>query len=215
MRRNSLIFAFVYSLVFASCNSAIAQVKVDPKSPIKKYVDKYLATSVKKGVPEPKTNRVIAQKFIDHGWLIFKKKLDYDAAYTDFFQAINADRTYAPAYFGVAFLSSNKNQLADAVIFYREALKYEKKFGPIYTNLATALNLQNPNNPEIASLLEESIKNCPKFTDAYLIYADFLAAKNNWKKAAEIVNTAVKLGVKIPPDFVAEFKQHGITISEK
>lgn len=215
MRRISLISALIYVLISYACNSAIAQVKVDPKSPIKKYVDKYMATSVKKGMPEPKPNRAAAQKLIDQGWLTFKKKLDYEAAYNEFFQAIKADRTYAPGYFGVAFLSSNKNQLADAIIFYREALKYEKKFGPIYTNLATALNLQNSNNPEIVTLLEQSIKNCPKFVDAYLIYADFLAAKNDWAKAGEMVNLAVKQGAKIPPDFIAEFKQHGITISEK
>lgn len=214
MSRYSLIFAFAWVLICIACNSAIAQVKVDPKSPIKKYVDKYLATPVKKGVPEPKANRAAAQKLIDQGWLIFKKKLDYDAAYNNFFQAIKADRKYAPGYFGVAFLSSNKNELNDAIIFYREALKYEKKFGPIYTNLATALNLQNSNNPEIANLLEQSINNCPKFTDAYLIYADFLAAKEQWVKAGEIANRAVKQGARIQPEFVKEFKQHGITISE-
>jgi len=188
---------------------------VDPKSPLKKYVDKYLATPTGKVVLESKGDRAAAQKLVDHAWLVFKKKLDYEAAYNDFFQAIKADRKFAPGYFGVALLSSNKNQLVDAVIFYREALKYEKKFGPIYTNLATALNLQNPKNPEIEVLLQQSIKNCPKFTDAYLIYADFLAAKQDWSKAGEIVNLAVKQGAKIPPDFVTEFKQHGVTISEK
>lgn len=214
MSRYSLIFAVVCVVFLFACNSAIAQVKVDPKSPIKKYVDKYLATPVIKGVPEP-SDSAAAQKLVEHGWLIFKKKLDYDAAYNDFFQAIKVDRKHAPGYFGVAYLSSNKNELADAIIFYREALKYEKKFGPIYTNLATALNLQNPKNPEIGVLLEHSIKNCPKFTDAYLIYADFLCARGQWAKAGEMVNTAVKLGAKIPPDFVAEFKEHGVTISEK
>lgn len=214
MSRYLLTFALVFLVLCFACNSAIAQVKVDPKSPIKKYIDKYMPAVAKKGAPAPKPNRAAAQKLIEHGWHIFKTKLDYDLAYTDFFQAIKADPTSAPAYFGVAYLSSNKNQLADAVIFYREALKYEKKFGPIYTNLATALNLQNSNNPEIGILMEQSIKNCPKFTDAYLIYGDFLAAKGDWAKAGQIVNQAVKLGVKIPPDFVTEFKAHGVKIDE-
>lgn len=214
MSRFSLIFALLFYVLCFACNSAIAQVKVDPKSPIKKYVDKYMATAVKQGATEQKPNYAAAQKLVEHAWHIFKTKLDYDLAYTDFFQAIKADPKCAPAYFGVAYLSSNKNQLADAIIFYREALKYEKKFGPIYTNLATALNLQNSNNPEIGLLMEQSIKNCPKFTDAYLIYGDFLAAKGDWTKAGQIVNQAVKLGVKIPPDFVTEFKQHGVKIDE-
>lgn len=203
------------ALCFAASGTlAIAQVKVDANSALKKYTDKYLSQVSKKGVPAPKPDRASAQKLIDKGWLEFKNKLDYEAAYNHFFQAIKADRSYAPGYFGVAYLSSCKNQLEDAIIFYREALRYEKKFGPIYCNLATALNLQNKDNMEIPILLQQSILNCPKFTDAYLIYADYLAGKEQWAKAGEIVNQGIKNGAKVKAEFREEFKKHGITISE-
>ncbi len=203
----------VFTCFCCISNLAIAQVKVDPKSSLRKYVDKYMSDFGKKGAAVPKADRAKAQKLTDAGWLGYKK-MEYPGAFDNFFQAIRADRQYAPGYFGVAFLCSVKGELTDAILFYREALKFEKKFAPIYCNLANALLLQDASNPEIPILYKKAIEVNPKYTDAYLTFAGYLADRGAWAQAGELANMAIKQGAKIKPEFKEEFKKHGITLSE-
>lgn len=107
-----------------------------------------------------------------------------DKALDSFFQAINMNGKLAPAYFGVAFVSSVQENYTDAIIFYRAALHYEKKFAPIYHNLAKTLCMQNKSSPpsEVVELLNEAIKLSPDSCDSYQTFFDVGKAKKRLRK---------------------------------
>lgn len=91
----------------------------------------------------------------------------------------------ATAYFGVAFVSSVQENYTDAVLFYRAALHYEKKFAPIYHNLAKTLCMQNKTSPpsEVVELLNEAIKRSPDSLDNYQTFFDVGKAKKRLKRS--------------------------------
>ena len=110
---------------------------------------------------------------------------------------IRMDESNATAYFGVAYVCSIQGDLADAITFYRTALKYEKKYPPIYANLAKALLVQSHNKSlEAPKLLDEAIRLDPKSADAYYTYACYYAGKADWEKARANINKAAAFGPK-------------------
>jgi tetratricopeptide (TPR) repeat protein len=109
----------------------------------------HLTRLVGKAFPDHKTpdsgywTRRHAHYLIDAGWTHYNKK-QYDKALEQFVGAIAMDDTDASAYYGVAYVCSVRNQLDDAIVFYRLSLKYDQGHTHTFANLAKALLLKNP-----------------------------------------------------------------------
>jgi Tfp pilus assembly protein PilF len=147
------------------------------------------------------------------GWEHFNRG-DYQTALKRFLMGIRHDSTNAKAYFGVAYVCSVQGNLTDAITFYREALKYEKHYAPIYANLAKALLIQNPYASEAPKLLDEALKVDPRDANALYTYAGYYATTGNWKAAGEMANKAVASGAKLDPAFLQQLKGHGVQVLE-
>ncbi|GEM_PF-983120 len=52
----------------------------------------------------------------------------------------------------------------------------------------------------------------PKYAEAYVLYASYYSENDNWPAAAEKANLSIDLGRAIEPEFLKEFKQHGIEL---
>ena len=208
------IAQFAIAVVAAIVFSATAQAETNPKeykievaakSPLYKRVKQYLPGDV------TETYRMRhADSFVKNGWDLLNKKR-YDQALDAFFLAINMNGREAPAYFGVAYVCSVQENYTDAVTFYRAALHYEKKYAPVYHNLAKALCLQNEKSPpdEVVSLLEQAIALDPKSSDHYLTFCGYYMQKRSWKEAGKMYQKALDLGAKGDPSLTKELKRHG------
>jgi tetratricopeptide (TPR) repeat protein len=53
--------------------------------------------------------------------------------------AIRHDKTFAPGYYGVAYVYSVQGKLDDAIKYYRETLKYDQTYPYTFANLGYAL----------------------------------------------------------------------------
>jgi cytochrome c-type biogenesis protein CcmH/NrfG len=120
------------------------------------------------------------------------------------------------AYFGVAYVCSLQNNITDAITFYREALKYDKHYSPIYANLAKALLIQNHNHStEAPLLLDEALKVDPSNGEAYVTYAGYCAGKGDWKEAGLKASKAIEAGSTLDPRFASELQRHHVDLPEK
>ncbi len=188
---------------------------VPESSPLHELMDTYSPNDYKPGedpltTPAMKTH---SKELVELGWKYFNAK-DSETALKRFILAIRTDETNPSAYFGIAYVCSVQNNLDDAITFYREALKYEKKFAPIYANLARALLMKDANSKEAPELLDSAITVDPKFAESYITFARYYINKGDWKKAAEKANQAVAVGRKLEPEIVTDFKKHGIQLRE-
>jgi len=150
---------------------------------------------------------------VNLGWE-FNKVGQWQTALRRFFLAIRMDETNASAYFGVAYICSVHNNLDDAIIFYREAMKYDQKFAPIYANLAKALLLKDKHSAEAPKLLDQAIQIDPKDPETYITYSRYYADSDDWTNAAAKMNQAIALGHPLDPSVKKEFKKHGIQLNE-
>ncbi len=146
------------------------------------------------------------------GWKYFYKG-DYDTALRRFQMAIRHDKDYAPAYYGVAYVYSNQGKLDDAIKYYRETIKRDKTYVYTYANLGYAL-LQKEQFREALYMLDKALDIDPNCGEAYLSYANYYAFKQDWKKAEQSVNKAVKYGQKLQPHFRKMLEQHGVKITK-
>jgi hypothetical protein len=53
----------------------------------------------------------------------------------------------------------------------------------------------------------------PKCGCAYLSYSNYFAHENQWSKAGEYANKAIKCGEKIDPRYIKELNQHGQSVA--
>lgn len=215
----SLLAIFPYaSLAMLTISLLPVQAKwltVPERSPLHELVEEYLPNDYKDG-EDPLTSsdmKTHSTELVNLGWRYFNAK-DLDTALKRFMLAIRTDRKNASAYFGVAYVCSIQNNIDDAITFYREALRFEKKFAPIYANLARALLMKDHHSAEAPKLLDEAIAVNPKFPESYITYARYYIDRDDWKMAAEKANQSVAIGRKLEPEIVLEFKQHGIKLRE-
>jgi tetratricopeptide (TPR) repeat protein len=188
-------------------------IRVSPHSPLKQMVEDYLPGDYAPGedpLQKPGLEKN-SNEVVELGWKYFKKN-DYDTALKRFMMAIRLNRTDAHGYFGVAYVCSVQNYIDDAIIFYREALKYDKNYAPIYANLAKCLGMKNRKSIEVPQLLDRAISVDPKCAEAYVTYASYYAQKNDWPAAATKANLAIRAGRILDPEIVNEFKSHGIEL---
>lgn len=188
-------------------------IQVAENSPLKSLMEMYLPDIPdSEDVLKKPSLRKESDPAIELGWKYFQRG-DYETALKRFMIAIRLDPSNAKGYFGVAYVCSIQHDIPDAIIFYREALKYEKNYSPIYANLALALFLQNDKSTEVPSLLEQAIKIDPKNGGAYSTYALYFASKKNWAKAGEMAEKSIKLGANMSPEFLKELSKHGVKVS--
>ena len=216
-RTIKILSAALLTTLATSFVSALAQsIKLPKNSKLQEYVEDYLPTDYKEGedplsTPDMKPR---STELVKLGWKYFYEK-DLSSALKRFFMAIRMDKTNPSAYFGVAFVCSVQNDLDDAIVFYREALKYEKHYAPIYANLAKALLMEDANAAEAPGLLNEAIKVDPKCGAAYVTYASYYGQHKRWKESGDMAQHATDCGEKIDSSLVDELKAHKINIVVK
>lgn len=76
------------------------------------------------GGPEMKK---LAKGAVELGWKYFDKG-DYQTALRRFEMATRHDKTFAPAYYGMAYVYSVQGKLDDAIKYYRESLKHDQTY---------------------------------------------------------------------------------------
>jgi len=149
---------------------------------------------------------------LELGWQYFNRG-DYDTALRRFQMAIRHDSSYAPAYYGVAYVYSVQGKLDDAIKYYRETLKRDNTYVYTYANLGYAL-LQKEQFPEALQMLDKALQIEPKCGEAHLSYANYYAYRQDWKKAEESANKAIKYGQKIHPELRKILEQHGAKLTQ-
>jgi Tfp pilus assembly protein PilF len=153
-----------------------------------------------------------APQAVELGWQYFNKG-DLDTAMRRFRMAVRHDATYAPGYYGVAYVHSVRGELDDAIKFYRLTLEHDQSYPYTFANLGYAL-LQKESFEEGLRMLDKALEMKPDCGEAYLSYANYYAFKQNWKKAEESVNKAIGFGQKIHPEFRALLESHGVRINK-
>ncbi len=146
------------------------------------------------GAPEMKP---LARSAVELGWKYFNKG-DYETALRRFEMATRHDKTFAPAYYGMAYVYSVQGKLDEAIKYYRETLKYDQTYPYTFANLGYAL-LQKEQFDEALKMIDKALQLNPKCGEAHLSYANYYAYKKDWKKAEESANTAIECGQKIHP----------------
>jgi Tfp pilus assembly protein PilF len=213
MRNAYWIAIIVSSLISLPAPTWAQEIAVSKDSPLYKLVQEYLPTAAESY--RETYRRGHSSQVVKAGWNDLEHK-NYEGALSSFFLAINMDFKNPSAYFGVAYVCSLQNNMTDAITFYREALKYEKNYSPIYANLAKALLIQSHNDSaEAPQLLDEAIKIDPKNGDAYVTCAGYCAGKGDWKAAGQNASKAIEVGAKLDPQFVSELQKHDIQLPEK
>lgn len=146
----------------------------------------------------------------EDGWKKFKAK-DYEGALKYFDYAQYQDATYAPGYFGMAYVYSVQGKLDQAVKFYRDTIKRDASYPPAYANLGYALLLQGKTD-EAQKQLDQALKRDPKQGDAVMNFAYYFADKDKWDTAKRYFDDAVKRGARLNPAATAGFKKHGLAM---
>jgi Tfp pilus assembly protein PilF len=156
------------------------------------------------GEPEMKK---FAKGAVELGWKYFHER-DYETALKRFEMATRHDKTFAPAYYGMAYVYSVQGKLDDAIKYYRESLKYDQTYPYTFANLGYAL-LQKEQFDEALKMLDKSLKLNPKCGEAHLSYANYYAYKKEWIKAEASANEAIDCGQKLHPEFRKLLKKNG------
>lgn len=162
-------------------------------------------------VPSPHTPRKDAIACTQIGWQAYDRK-DYARAIQFFQEATKYDPSYAPGYFGVAYVYSIQNKIAEAIPLYRETIKRAPTFPDAHGNLARAL-LMTGNPTEAERELQEALRLDPKLGNAVMNFAYYYVEKNNWEKAKSYAQDAVSRGAVLEAEVLEEFKKHGIDLA--
>src|SRR5665213_1243002 len=98
------------------------------------------------------------KKFAPHavelGWQYFNRG-DLDTALKRFQIAIRQDPSFAPGYYGVAYVLGVQGQLDEAIHYYRESLKRDDTYPFTYANLGLAL-LMKGQEKEALQMLDKA-----------------------------------------------------------
>lgn len=217
IRKILAVLALATAIVFnAPIQAAEANYpKVPPSSPLHQLTEEYFSDDYQGDedplrTPDRKSRSVALVKL---GWE-FVKVHHATTGLRRFFLAIRMDETNASAYFGVAYVCSVQNDLDDAITFYREAMKYDPKFAPVYANLAKALLLKDKDSAEAPKLLDTAIQIDPNDPETYITYSRYYADRDDWNTAAEKMNQAIALGRQLDPGVIKDFKKHGIQLNQ-
>ena len=159
------------------------------------------------GTPEMKKH---AKGAVEIGWTYFNKG-DYETALRRFEIATRLDKTFAPGYYGMAYVFSVQGKLDDAIKSYLETLKYDKTYPYTFANLGYAL-LQKQRFDEAVKVLDKALELEPKCGEAHLSYANYYAYKKDWKKAEQSASKAVECGQRIDPQFRHLLEKNGIKL---
>ncbi len=123
------------------------------------------------------------------------------------------DPSYAPAYYGVAYIHGVRGELDDAIKYYRLTLERDQTNPYTFANLGYAL-LQQERFDEALPMLDKALELKPDCGEAHLSYANYYAFKGDWKKAETSVNQALRFGQSLDPEFKALLEQNGVAISQ-
>jgi len=142
--------------------------------------------------------REFASGATDLGWQHFNKG-DYETALRRFQMAVRHGPTYAPGYYGIAYVYSVQGRLDEAIKYYRLTLEHDQTYPYTFANLGYAL-LQKEQFEEGLQMLDKTLKLKPDCGEAYLSYANYYAYKGQWSKAQEAANKAIGYGQVIHPE---------------
>lgn len=218
MARSMLVLSGLVASVILTSElkaSELNYLKVAPSSPLHQLTEEYFSDDYQ-GDEDPlhtPDRKARSTALVKLGWE-FVKVHHENTGLRRFFLAIRMDETNASAYFGVAYVCSVKNDLDDAIIFYREAMKFDQKFAPVYANLAKALLLKDKNSAEAPKLLDAAINIDSRDPETYITYSRYYADRDDWSAAAEKMNQAIALGRQLDPGVIKDFKKHGIQLNQ-
>ena len=147
---------------------------------------------------------------VELGWKYFNQG-DLDTALRRFEVAIRHDASYAPGYYGIAYIHSVRGELDDAIKYYRLTLERDKTNPYTFANLGYAL-LQRERFDEALPMLDKAIELKPDCGEAYLSYANYYAFKRDWKNAETSATKALQFGLSLDPRFRALLEENGVTI---
>lgn len=113
------------------------------------------ALAAKPAAPEPARSDVSARNAVDKGWTYFDRG-DLRRALRLFHQAAQAVPTFAPAYFGQAFVYSRQQRWDLAETNYLKTLELDPDFAEAYGNLAVVYWSQGK-APQAAPFVRRSL----------------------------------------------------------
>lgn len=180
-------------------------IKRDPSLASAENKAKVEREDIPKSGRNPHSDAIASAKM---GWDSFNKK-DFDKAVSFFEFAIKQEPSYAPGYFGIAYVNSVQNKLDKAEHYYRETIKRDSSFPPAHANLAYALLLQDK-EVEAKAELEDALKLDPKQGDAVMNFAYYYADKKNWDQAKRYFLDACQRGAQANKEAAEVFKKHGM-----
>lgn len=155
--------------------------------------------------------RAQAPHAVELGWQYFNKG-DYGTAMRRFQMAVRHDPSHAPAYYGIAYVYSVQNKLDDAIKYYRLTLEHDQTYPYTFANLGYALT-QNNETEEGLRMLDKALQLKPDCGEAHLSYANYYASKQQWRKAQESANSAIKCGLVIHPELKKLLEANGVKLT--
>ncbi|BEQ17114.1 tetratricopeptide repeat protein [Desulfoferula mesophila] len=162
------------------------------------------ALAAKPAAPEPARSDVSARNAVDKGWTYFDRG-DLRRALRLFHQAAQAVPTFAPAYFGQAFVYSRQQRWDLAETNYLKTLELDPDFAEAYGNLAVVYWSQGK-APQAAPFVRRSLELAPQDPMVHENAAYYYFAVANYQASWRHLEQARKLGARPDPAFVRDLR---------
>lgn len=140
------------------------------------------------------------------GWRYFNRG-DLDTALKRFHQATILDPTFAPGYYGKAYVYSAQNRLDLAIGNYRKTIELaDPPYTHAYGNLGLAL-MMSGEKQEGFKMVQKALEIDPRNGEAHISLTNYYCSENNGKLAREHLTKAKNIGVQPDPRLVEEMKR--------
>lgn len=143
-----------------------------------------------------------AKHAVELGWQYFNRG-DADTALKRFNQARILDKTFAPAYFGTAYVLSTQGKLDEAVDYYQKTIELEPAFPHSYSNLGLAL-IYMGKKEDAYKYLQKAIQLAPEDGDVNINMAVWYFESGRYTEAWKHVKAARRYGAKVKDTFIED-----------
>ncbi|MBU0674969.1 MAG: tetratricopeptide repeat protein [Proteobacteria bacterium] len=127
----------------------------------------------------------------------FFKNGDFDAALGRFNQAIILDPGYAPAYYGSAQVYGARNQMSQAIHYFRKTIELaDPPMVDAYVNLGIALMVTGKED-ESFQMFQKALEIDPDNRNVHANLAQYYCSQLNGAKAWAHIKIAQRLGLKV------------------
>jgi len=153
-----------------------------------------------------------AKDATDIGWQ-YVEDGDLVTAEKRFKVALQYDADYAPAYFGLGYISSKREDLRQAIVHYRKALDLDPTIVNAWANLGTSLAISGQSD-EARTAFVAALDLDPGNQYANCGMAQMLADKEKWNESAKYMRIAIKNGYTPDDEETKQYELHGAPILE-